>query len=64
MRMTKREVKAALGIKTDAALGRFFDIGRGAIGLWKDDEPIPEPRQWQLRALRPDLFETPEKKAA
>jgi hypothetical protein len=63
MQMTKREVKAALGIKTDAALGRFFNIGRGAIGLWKDDEPIPGPRQWELRARRPDLFSAEQKAA-
>ena len=56
MDMTKRAVKEALGIETDAELARFFDIGRWAVGQWPDDKPIPEGRQWQARALRPDLF--------
>lgn len=56
MDMTKASVKAALGFKTDAELGRFFDISRQATGLWKDDQPIPELRQYKLREKRPDLF--------
>lgn len=58
MDMTKRAVKAALEIETDAALAAYFDIGRWAVGQWPDDEPIPEGRQWELRAKRPDLFPT------
>ena len=64
MEMTKRNVKAALGYRTDAELARFFDIGRWAVGQWADESPIPEARQWQARALRPDLFATPADKAA
>lgn len=66
MTMTKREVKAALGIDTDAELARFFDgekpggINRWAVGQWADDEPIPAGRQWEARAKRPDLFPTPQ----
>lgn len=64
MNMTKRAVKAALDIKTDAELARFFEIGRAAVGFWQDDQPIPDARQWELRARRPDLFVNPEKQAA
>lgn len=61
MEMTKRNVKAALGFDTDAELARFFGIGRWAVGQWPDDKPIPEGRQWQLRAKRPELFPEPDK---
>ncbi|MGO1069298.1 hypothetical protein [Lysobacter sp. CA199] len=56
MNLTKSAVKSALGIETDAELARFFEIGRWAVGQWPDDKPIPERRQWELRARRPDLF--------
>jgi hypothetical protein len=58
MELTKRVVKGALQMDTDAELARLFGIGRWAVGQWPDDQPIPEGRQWQLRALRPDLFPT------
>lgn len=57
--MTKRAVKRALGLETDAELARFFGIGRWAVGQWPADEEIPEARQWQARAVRPDLFGNP-----
>ena len=62
MQMTKSEVKAALGINSDAALGRIFTpaIGRWAVGQWPDDKPIPEARQWFLRAKFPELFPMPD----
>jgi hypothetical protein len=56
MDMTKRNVKAALGIKTDSELAREFQIGRWAVGQWPDDEPIPAARRWELRARYPRLF--------
>lgn len=56
MDMTKNNVKRALGIESDAELGRYLGISRGAVWFWGGDEPIPDVRQWQLRALRPDLF--------
>lgn len=58
MEMTKREVKAALGIETDADLARQFTppIGRWAVGQWADDKPIPNGRQWELRAKFPGVF--------
>lgn len=56
--MTKRAVKLALGIETDADLARQFSppIGRWAVGQWPDDKPIPKARRWELRAKRPDVF--------
>lgn len=60
MDLTKTQVKKALGLQTDADLARFFGIGRWAVGQWPDDAPIPEARQWQARALRPDVFGQPE----
>jgi hypothetical protein len=56
MDMTKASVKTALGVETDAELARFFGITRAATHQWKDDEPIPELRQYALRDKRPDLF--------
>ena len=64
MNMTKREVKTALGIERDADLARIFDIGRWAVGQWPDDQPIPQGRQWQLRAKYPELFPIQDSTAA
>ena len=61
MNMTKREIREALGLPTDTALADFFGVTKAAVSLWPDAEPIPSGRQWQLRALRPDLFEKPSK---
>lgn len=55
MTITKAQLREKLG-KTDAELARMFDITRSAVAQWRDDEPIPQPRQWQLQALRPELF--------
>ena len=57
MNITKRQVREAVG-KRDADVARFFGITPGAVAQWPDDEPLPEGRQWQARALRPDLFPT------
>lgn len=56
MDMTKRNVKQALGVESDAELARIFDIGRWAVGQWPDDEPIPTGRQWELRVKYPTLW--------
>ncbi len=56
MNMTKREVRAALGLTKDKDLAQFFGLGKAAISAWQEDEPIPEGRQWQAIALRPDIF--------
>ena len=56
MNMTKREVRDALGFTMDKELADFFGVGKAAVSQWGEDEPLPEVRQWQARALRPDLF--------
>lgn len=58
MDMTKAAVKAALKIETDAGLAALLGIGRWAVGQWPADKAIPEARQWQLRAMHPELFGT------
>jgi len=62
--LTKKAVKTALGIRSDADLARFFSTTRQSVCKWREDEPIPVQRQWQLRALRPDLFRASKQKAA
>jgi hypothetical protein len=65
MNWTKREVKTALGIETDAELARLLRIrNRQAVNQWPDAEPIPEARQWQLALLRPDVFSSAAVRAA
>jgi len=56
MHMTKRFVREALDFSKDVRLAEFFGVGRAAVSAWADDKPIPLARQWQARALRPDLF--------
>lgn len=56
MDMTKAAVKKLLGLESDAELARFFDLSRGAVFHWPNDEPIPDSRQWELKARRPELF--------
>lgn len=56
MNWTKTEVRARLGIETDAELARFFQTSPSAVSQWPDADPIPEQRQWQAKAMRPDLF--------
>lgn len=60
MNITKRSVRAALGLQFDKDLAEFFGVGKAAVSNWPEDEPLPEARQWQAHALRPDLFERPE----
>jgi hypothetical protein len=59
MTITKRTAKEALGIQTDADLARVLRIKRQALTKVADNDPLPEGRQWQLRAIRPDLFPAP-----
>ncbi len=60
MDITKRAVREALGgngvSAKDADVARFFGVTAGAVSQWPDDAPLPAGRQWQARALRPDLF--------
>lgn len=57
MEITKRSAKAALGLDTDAGLAQVLGISKQAVSqMGSEDEALPMARQWQLRALRPDLF--------
>jgi len=56
MDMTKASVKTLLGLESDAELARFFNVSRGAVFHWPEDSPIPDSRQWELKARRPELF--------
>lgn len=56
MNMTKPEVRKALGLETDSQLADKLGVTRSAISQWPDDAPIPMPRQWQLKAMYPDVF--------
>lgn len=55
---TKGDLKRAAGVRTDAALTRWFRevtgerISYQSIGKWgDDDDPIPQARHWQIVAL-------------
>jgi len=56
MNITKRHIKESLGLTTDVEVAAFFGTSKQAVGAWGDDESLPEGRQWQAIALRPDLF--------
>ena len=64
MEMTKRSVKETLGFEKDIELANFLGISKQAVSQMGEDEPLPEGRQWQVRALRPDAFPTDTKHAA
>lgn len=64
MDITKRSAKKALEFTTDAQLAREFGITRWAVGQWPDDAPLPDGRQWELRAKYPSKFPAPNKAAA
>lgn len=53
---TKRLLRQALGVETDASLAKFFRVSASAVSQWPEDGPIPEIRQLQLEKWRPDLF--------
>lgn len=54
--LTKRKVREALGFTRDRELAEFFKTSKQAVSRWPEDEELPEGRQWQARALRPDAF--------
>ncbi|NYH49410.1 hypothetical protein [Xanthomonas arboricola] len=56
--LTKRKVRAALGFTRDRELAEFFKTSKQAVSKWTEDEELPAGRQWQARALRPDVFES------
>jgi hypothetical protein len=55
-RISKRELRAALGVETDAEVAAFFDISPAAVSQWGEDAPIPELRQLQALQREPDRF--------
>lgn len=59
MDITKRQIKDSLGFTTDVEVAAFFGTSKQAVGAWGDDDPIPDGRQWQAIALRPEVFGTP-----
>ena len=54
MEITKRALRDALATN-DAGLAKFFNVTPSAVSQWADDELLPAARQWQVKALRPDL---------
>jgi DNA-binding transcriptional regulator YiaG len=56
MNITKAQARTALGFIRDVELAVFFGISRAAVSNWPEDKPLPDGRQWELRAKRPDLF--------
>jgi hypothetical protein len=64
MNITKRQIKDALGLTTDVEVAAFFGTSKQAVGAWGDEDAIPEGRQWQAIALRPDVFGEPPAKQA
>jgi hypothetical protein len=59
MTITKRLLKELLGFETDVEVAAFFGTTKQAVNAWGVDEPLPSGRQWQARALRPDVFGPP-----
>lgn len=54
--LTKKQVREALGLRTDAALADWFEVSRAAVAQWTEDEPLPRLRQLEACQRRPDLF--------
>ncbi len=49
---TKAQARELLGAKNDSDLARKMGVVRQAVNLWGgDDDPIPEGRCWQIRAM-------------
>ena len=59
MTLTKCAAKSALGFEKDTQFADFLATSKQNVNRWGEDEPLPESRQWQLMALRPDLFSPP-----
>ena len=56
--ITKEEALAPFD-GNQAALAAALGIKPQAVQQWKDNEPIPQLRQYQLREIRPDVFGSP-----
>ncbi|KXB19094.1 helix-turn-helix domain-containing protein [Xylella fastidiosa] len=59
MDITKRVAREFLGFTMDRQLADFFGVSKAAVSKWPENQGMPEVRQWQLRALRPDVFGAP-----
>lgn len=64
MDITKPKLKELLGLRTDAEVARFFGTTKQAVYNWGDVQPVPEGRQWQAHALRPDVIPEPSREVA
>jgi hypothetical protein len=56
MAITKSTLRRKLNFRYDKELADFFGITQGALAQWGENDPIPKQREWQAKALRPDLF--------
>ncbi|MGV7193742.1 hypothetical protein [Xanthomonas axonopodis] len=54
--LTKKMVRDALGFTLDRELADFFGTTKQAVSRWPEEAPLPDGRQWQARALRPEAF--------
>lgn len=49
---TKAQARELLNAKNDSDLARKLGVIRQAVSAWGgDDDPIPEGRHWQIRAM-------------
>ncbi|MEJ2790109.1 MULTISPECIES: hypothetical protein [unclassified Pseudoxanthomonas] len=54
--LTKKFVRERLGLESDAALARMFNVSRAAVAQWGEDDPLPEPRRTWLHLHMADKF--------
>ena len=51
-KFTKRQARKIMGAENDRQLAMLLGTSHQAVYKWGgDDEPIPEKRQWQIRAI-------------
>ena len=56
---TKAEARKLMGAKTDSDLARKLGTVRQAVSAWGgDDDPIPQQRVWQIRAMLAEQRDT------
>jgi len=49
--ITRAEARKLLKCKTNVELALKLGCWTQQVHQWRDDEPIPRPRQWQIRAM-------------
>lgn len=54
--ITKMQLRRLLGLKSDAALARYFSISTAAVAQWPEDGQVPERRLLQAMTRSPELF--------